>query len=226
MSSRPGRRPHGRSSHRRSDPAVRTAVLALPCAWLRAGHVHHRSRVPGRGRTARLRDRRWPPRPRRDLRRRDPGGDRGYRTVRPGRGRRRLRALADCRLAGRRVRGGLLRRAGLVRPLRPRGACRRRRGPAARSGASARASACTGRFRPRVRGRCGARDHRRRLHLLALALSRGVRLAERDRRGRAGGRRHVAALLPRLRAPLLRPEGPVRVGLPTTKEARCPSTSC
>ncbi len=27
-------------------------------------------------------------------------------------------------------------------------------------------------------------------------------------------------------APVFRPEGPVRVGLPTTKEARCPSTSC
>ena len=46
-----------------------------------------------------------------------------------------------------------------------------------------------------------------------------------DLRG-AGGRRHVAALLPRVRTPLSRPEGPVRVGLTTTKEARCPSTSC
>ena len=39
-------------------------------------------------------------------------------------------------------------------------------------------------------------------------------------------RRHVAALLHRVRASLCRPEGPVRVGLTTTKEARCPSTSC
>ncbi len=54
---------------------------------------------------------------------------------------------------------------------------------------------------------------------------------------RAGGRRSahggvsrrpraLAAALPGLGCPVFRPEGPVRVGLPTTKEARCPSTSC
>ncbi len=38
--------------------------------------------------------------------------------------------------------------------------------------------------------------------------------------------RALAAPLPGRRPALLRPEGEVRVGLPTTKEARCPSTSC
>jgi hypothetical protein len=38
--------------------------------------------------------------------------------------------------------------------------------------------------------------------------------------------RASAAALPRFRTPVFRPESPVRVGLPTTKEARCPSTSC
>jgi hypothetical protein len=38
--------------------------------------------------------------------------------------------------------------------------------------------------------------------------------------------RALAAPLPGRRPSLLRPEGEVRVRLPTTKEARCPSTSC
>ena len=38
--------------------------------------------------------------------------------------------------------------------------------------------------------------------------------------------RALPAPLPRLGTPVFRPGSPVRVGLPTTKEARCPSTSC
>jgi hypothetical protein len=38
--------------------------------------------------------------------------------------------------------------------------------------------------------------------------------------------RALAIALPRLRSPLFRPESQVRVGLTTTKETRCPSTSC
>ncbi len=222
ISGQPDRRP----ARCRGDPAVRKALLALPRTRVRPGRVHDRGRLPGRGGSARLRDRRWATRPRSHVRQRGPGLDWEHGPVRPCSGGRDRRSGAAGGLAGRRVPGDLLRRSGLVRPVRLGGPGRSRRGSAAEKGACARRPARPGRFRPRVRGDRGARDHRRRLHLLALALPRGLRLAERDGIGRAGGRRHVAPLLPRRGTSLFRPEGPVRVGLSTTKEARCPSTSC
>ena len=129
-------------------------------------------------------------------------------------------------LARGRLRGDLLRRARLVRALRARGAERARRGPEPGRGASAQHRARPSRLRARLRDRGRAGDRRHRLDLLALAGDRRIRVAEHRRRRGPRGPRPVAALLPRLGPSLSRPEGPVRVRLTTTKEARCPSTSC
>ncbi len=146
----------------------------------------------------------------------------------PGRAlaRRRGRVPPARGLARGRLRGDLLRRARLVRALRARGAERARRGPEPGRGASAQHRARPSRLRARLRDRGRAGDRRHRVDLLALAGDRRIRVAGHRRRSGARGPRAVAALLPGLGPSVSRPEGAVRVRLTTTKEARCPSTSC
>jgi hypothetical protein len=140
--------------------------------------------------------------------------------ARPPRRRNRLRAGAGASVRLRAPGAGLARARGSRRPSgSARGAW-----PAGRVPASS--GTREGRLHPCARIAGCPRDrrvHQRRRAVLPPA--RGRRTDARDcRLSREHSR--LAAALPRRGTPLFRPECAVRVGLPTTKEARCPSTSC
>ena len=222
LASRADRRP----ARRGRDQALRPSLLARPADRGPGDGVHRRRRVRRRRDRARLRRRRGVararPQPSLGLR----GRDRRPERARSRAPRRRDRVPPARGLARGRLRRDLLRRARLVRALRARGSERARRGQEPGRGALARHRARASRLRARLRHRGRAGDRRHRVDLLALAGDRRIRVAGHRRCSGARGPRAVAALLPGLGPSLCRPEGPVRVRLTTTKEARCPSTSC
>ena len=219
-------RADGRPIDRRRHHALRPPLLARSRARDSGGRLYDRSLVPRRRRARGVGSRPRAVRAGAELRvgRGCRDGCAERKRASASRGRDRLPAAR--RLARARLHGRLLRRARLVRARRPRSAERARRGSGPAGRPPARVSTRARRFRPRVRHRGRARDRRHRLDLLALAAARGLRRTEHHRLRGPGRHRHVTALLRRVRTSLCRPEGAVRVGLTTTKEARCPSTSC
>ena len=215
-----------RTADRRRDQALRPPVLARARPRDPGGRLHDRGLVPRRRRPRRVRARRRAVRARAQLRLGGGGRNRCERRTRASASGGRGRLPAARRLARAGLHRGLLLRARLVRALRPRSAERARRGPGPAGRSPARVPPRARRLRPRVRHRGRARGRRHRLDLLALAPAGGLRRTEHHHLGGHGRHRHVAALLRRVRTSLCRPEGAVRVGLTTTKEARCPSTSC
>ncbi len=217
-------RPHRRPAHSRHDPALPEPVPCVTRPRVGRGRLQPGRNRPGHG------DPGGAPGSRRSVlhaglhrclshrvRRASgafsvPGCFRGRRRRVPARGRPRL----DLRPAGARV----------ARVRRARGAGRAPRGRRRPK----RATAC-----PPTRG-CGLRARARSARH---ARDRVLRESQRApaASARPGGQhppdgvlpgrpRALAAPLPGLGTPVFRPGRPVRVGLPTTKEPRCPSTSC
>ena len=218
------RNPDGRPARGRDDPALSEPVLPVACLRRRRGVFQ-----PARDRAGN-RDPGDPASRRRPVlhaglhrrlraRVRDasvaPGVLDGFRGWRP-----RLPAGRHARLDLRPARAGLARLHGARRSSRaPRGARHpggvARRAPPRRRGLRARAR-LAGDARHRLR-------HQPQRAALPPARPGGQHTADSVLPCRP---RALPAPLPGLGTPVFRPEGPVRVGLPTTKEARCPFTSC
>jgi len=221
---RPSERPNRRPARGRGDPALRAAFLARARARRRRGNLQparDRARDGGPGDAARRR--------RSLLRTRVHGGVCARlmgASAAPG---------VPVRLRGwcRRLSAGWLPRLDL-RPACARMARVRRarssRGAPRGSRSSRRVMACPaprGRRLPARARLAGDARHRllRQPQRPAAAPARASGHDSADG-GLSRRPRALAAPLPGRRPSLLRPEGEVRVGLPTTKEARCPSTSC
>jgi hypothetical protein len=217
-------RPHDRPARGRDDSALRAAVLSLA----RAGGGRRgfqpacdRPGDGGSGSAARGRRASFHARLHRGLcaRRRLPSLGSGVPDLLRGR-RHRLPAGWRDRLDLRPT------RACVARLRRALGSGRAARAPRLAGGLTAKQPSRGRRLRARAR-RAGNARHPL-LHQSQRAAAPSPRAGGHDAAdgSLSRGPRALAAPLPRLGASVFRPESPVRVGFPTTKEARCPSTSC